>query len=59
MKRKNNIIFGILGPFADLITSLSLKNFFNIIGVSSIITYFKLKWVYDFKFLPSFCHIER
>ncbi len=50
MKRKNNIIFGVLGPFTDIITSLSLKNFFNIIGISSIISYFKLKWIYDFKF---------
>jgi len=43
MKRKNNIIFGILGPFVDAMTSLSLKNFFNIIGISSIISYFKVK----------------
>jgi NADH-quinone oxidoreductase subunit G len=50
MKRKNNIIFGILGPFVDAMTSLSLKNFFNIIGISSIISYFKVKWIYDFKF---------
>jgi len=50
IKRKNNISYGILGPFADIITSLSLKNFFNIIGISSIITYFKFKWIYDFKF---------
>lgn len=50
IKRKNNIIIGLLGPFVDIITCLSLKNFFNIIGISSIITYFKLKWIYDFKF---------
>lgn len=43
MKCKNNVIFGILGSFVDLITSLSLKNFFNIIGLSTIITYFKFK----------------
>jgi len=34
----------------DIITSLSLKNFFNVIGISSLIPYFKQKWVYDFKF---------
>jgi NADH-quinone oxidoreductase subunit G len=49
IKRKNNIIYSILGPFVDLITTLSLKNFFNIIGISFIIPYFKLKWIYDFK----------
>lgn len=51
IKRKNNTICGVLGPFVDIITSLSLKNFFNVIGIDSILTYFKLKWVYDFKFL--------
>jgi len=50
INRKNNFIIGILGAFVDIITSLSLKNFFNIIGVSSIISYFKSKWIYDFKF---------
>lgn len=51
MKRKNNkFITGVLGPFIDLTTSLSLKNFFNIIGISSIFSYFKFKWFYDFKF---------
>jgi hypothetical protein len=42
MKLKKNI-YGILGCFIDLTASLSLKNFFNIIGVSSIISYFKFK----------------
>lgn len=50
IKRKNNVIFSILGPFVDIITSLSLKNFFNIMGLSSIIYYFKFKWIYDFKY---------
>jgi hypothetical protein len=50
MKIKNNLIYGILGPFVDIITSISLKNFFNIIGIDSIILYFKFKWIYDFKF---------
>jgi len=50
MKNKNNLIYGILGPFIDIITSLSLKNFFNIVGIDSIILYFKFKWIYDFKF---------
>lgn len=50
IKRKNNFICGILGAFVDIVTSLSLKNFFNVIGVSSIITYLKSKWMYDFKF---------
>lgn len=50
IKLKKNFIVGILGPFIDIITSLSLKNFFNIIGVSSILSYFKFKWIYDFKF---------
>lgn len=50
IKRKNNITYSILGPFVDLVTSLSLKNFFNVMGINTIITYFKLKWVYDFKF---------
>ena len=43
MKNKNNLIYGILGPFIDIITSLSLKNFFNIVGIDSIILYFKFK----------------
>jgi NADH-quinone oxidoreductase subunit G len=50
VKRKNNTIYGFLGPFVDIITSLSLKNFFNLVGVSSIVTYLKIKWNYDFKF---------
>ena len=50
IKFKKNFIISILGPFVDIMTSLSLKNFFNIIGISSIISYFKFKWVYDFKF---------
>jgi hypothetical protein len=50
MKIKNNLIYGILGPFVDIITSISLKNFFNIVGIDSIILYFKFKWIYDFKF---------
>lgn len=50
IKNKNNLIYGILGPFIDIITSISLKNFFNIIGIDSIISYFKFKWIYDFKF---------
>ena len=49
IKRKNNIIYGVLGSFVDIITSLSLKNFFNILGINSIITYIKSKWIYDFK----------
>jgi hypothetical protein len=43
MKRKNKFIYGILGAFVDIMTCLSLKNFFNIIGVASIITYLKSK----------------
>lgn len=50
MNRKNNIIYGVLGPFSDIITGLSLKSFFSTIGVSSILTYFKFKWIWDFKF---------
>ena len=50
MKRKKHLIYGLLGCFTDIMTSLSLKNFFNIIGVSSIISYFKFRWVYDFKY---------
>ena len=50
MKSKNNLIYGILGPFVDIITSISLKNFFNIVGIDSIVLYFKFKWIYDFKF---------
>ena len=50
IRRKNNIIYSLLGPFVDIITSLSLKNFFNIIGLFSIILYFKIRWIYDFKF---------
>jgi len=50
INRKKNVIYSILGPFIDIITSLSLKNFFNIIGITSIISYLKLKWVYDFNF---------
>ena len=50
INRKNNIIYGILGPFVDIVTSLSLKNFFNLVGISSIVSYLKLKWIYDFKF---------
>lgn len=50
IQRKNKFIYGILGAFIDIITSLSLKNFFSIIGISSIITYVKSKWIYDFKF---------
>ena len=50
IRRKNNIIFSLLGPFVDIITSLSLKNFFNIQGLSSIVLYFKIRWLYDFKF---------
>jgi hypothetical protein len=50
MKFRNNLIYGILGPFVDIITSISLKNFFNVLGIDSIILYFKFKWIYDFKF---------
>ena len=50
MKNKNNLIYGILGPFVDIITSISLKNFFNIVGIDSIVLYFKFKWISDFKF---------
>jgi NADH-quinone oxidoreductase subunit G len=50
IKFKKNFIMGILGPFIDIITGLSLKNFFNIIGISLIVSYFKFKWIYDFKF---------
>ena len=50
INRKNNIIYSIIGPFVDVITSISLKNFFNIIGISSILSYFKFKWTWDFKF---------
>ena len=50
IKFKKNFFVGMLGPFVDITTCLSLKNFFNIIGVSSIISYFKFKWIYDFKF---------
>ena len=45
INRKNNIIYGILGPFVDIVTSLSLKNFFNLVGISSIVSYLKLKWI--------------
>jgi NADH-quinone oxidoreductase subunit G len=50
IKRKNSLVFGVLGPFVDIITTLSLKNFFNLIGISSIISFIKFKWIYDFKF---------
>ena len=50
MKSKNDLIYGILGPFVDIITSIALKNFFNIVGIDNIILYFKFKWIYDFKF---------
>lgn len=50
IKRKYHMIFGVIGPFIDIITSLSLKNFFNLLGISSIISYFKFKWIYDLKF---------
>jgi NADH-quinone oxidoreductase subunit G len=50
IKNKNNLIYGILGPFVDIITSMSVKNFFNVVGIDSILLYFKFKWIYDFKF---------
>ena len=50
MKCSKDAIYGILGPFVDLMACMSLKNFFNIIGVSSIISYIKIRWIYDFKF---------
>jgi hypothetical protein len=31
-------------------TTLSLKIFFNLIGISYIVSYLKFKWIYDFKF---------
>lgn len=53
MLNKNFIksICCIMGPFIDLASTCSLKAFFNSFGSSFLISYLKINWIYDFKFM--------